>query len=161
MFCSHQRKLPGPQDYLGREKQELVPGQTYRFRVAGVNCFGRGDFSPVSEFKTCQPGFPGAPSAVKIAKVTNKGFSDTVDKASVFCPPSTFTFTTIPILFFFFFTGQRLGPNHMGGPHHTIGPHHGVFHVHGGEEEPLHHLGASGSDGFHQDLPRHKDVLLR
>lgn len=64
-----QRRLPGPQDYRGREKQELVPGQTYRFRVAGINCFGRGDFSPVSEFKTCQPGFPGAPSAVKITKV--------------------------------------------------------------------------------------------
>ncbi|XP_036977910.1 host cell factor 2 isoform X2 [Acanthopagrus latus] len=66
-----ERKLPGPQDYQGREKQELVPGQTYRFRVAGVNCFGRGDFSPVSEFKTCQPGFPGAPSAVKIAKAND------------------------------------------------------------------------------------------
>lgn len=81
------------------------------------------------------------------------------DKASVFCPANTLTFITI--LFFFFFTGQRLGPNHVGAPHHTIGPHPGVFHVHGGEEEPLDHLGASGSDGFHQDLPRHKDVLLR
>uniref|UniRef100_A0A4W6F4Q0 Host cell factor C2 n=1 Tax=Lates calcarifer TaxID=8187 RepID=A0A4W6F4Q0_LATCA len=35
-----------------------------------INCFDQGDFSPVSEFKTCQPGFPGAPSAVKITKVT-------------------------------------------------------------------------------------------
>ncbi|XP_071358921.1 host cell factor 2 isoform X2 [Trachinotus anak] len=66
-----QRKLPGPQDYQGREKQELTPGQTYRFRVAGINCFGQGDFSPVSEFKTCQPGFPGAPSAVKITKAND------------------------------------------------------------------------------------------
>ncbi|XP_040002725.1 host cell factor 2 isoform X2 [Xiphias gladius] len=66
-----QRKLPGPQDYQGREEQELAPGQTYRFRVAGINCFGRGDFSPVSEFKTCQPGFPGAPSAVKITKAND------------------------------------------------------------------------------------------
>lgn len=66
---SLQRRLPGPHDYRGRDKQELVPGQTYRFRVAAVNCFGRGNFSPVSEFKTCQPGFPGAPSAVKITKV--------------------------------------------------------------------------------------------
>ncbi|XP_061570599.1 host cell factor 2 [Cololabis saira] len=65
------RKLPGPQDYQGREKQELVPGQTYRFRVAGINCFTQGDFSPVSEFKTCQPGFPGAPSAVKITKASD------------------------------------------------------------------------------------------
>ncbi|XP_018518260.1 host cell factor 2 isoform X2 [Lates calcarifer] len=66
-----QRKLPGPQDYQGREKQELTPGQTYRFRVAGINCFDQGDFSPVSEFKTCQPGFPGAPSAVKITKAND------------------------------------------------------------------------------------------
>ncbi|XP_076577968.1 host cell factor 2 isoform X2 [Chaetodon auriga] len=66
-----ERKLPGPQDYQGREKQELAPGQTYRFRVAGINCFGKGDFSPVSEFKTCQPGFPGAPSAVKITKAND------------------------------------------------------------------------------------------
>ncbi|KAM9327599.1 host cell factor 2 [Pholidichthys leucotaenia] len=66
-----QRKLPGPQDYQGRETQELAPGQTYRFRVAGINCFGQGAFSPVSEFKTCQPGFPGAPSAVKISKASD------------------------------------------------------------------------------------------
>ncbi|XP_042367290.1 host cell factor 2 [Plectropomus leopardus] len=66
-----QRKLPGPQDYHSREKKELAPGQTYRFRVAGINCFGQGDFSPVSEFKTCQPGFPGAPSAVKITKAND------------------------------------------------------------------------------------------
>ncbi|XP_038157988.1 host cell factor 2 isoform X2 [Cyprinodon tularosa] len=67
----HQRKLPGPQDYQGREKQELSPGQMYRFRVAGINCFAQGDFSPASEFKTCQPGFPGAPAAVKISKVND------------------------------------------------------------------------------------------
>ncbi|XP_072235204.1 host cell factor 2 [Leuresthes tenuis] len=66
-----QKKLPGPLDYQGREKQELTPGQTYRFRVAGINCFDQGDFSPVSEFKTCQPGFPGAPSAVKITKAND------------------------------------------------------------------------------------------
>ncbi|XP_070785281.1 host cell factor 2 [Enoplosus armatus] len=66
-----ERKLPGPQDYQGREKQELAPGQTYRFRVAGINYFGQGDFSPVSEFKSCQPGFPGAPSAVKITKAND------------------------------------------------------------------------------------------
>lgn len=65
-----QKKLLGPQDYQGREKQELTPGQMYRFRVAGINCFSQGDFSPTSEFKTCQPGFPGAPAAVKISKVT-------------------------------------------------------------------------------------------
>ncbi|XP_014873603.1 host cell factor 2 [Poecilia latipinna] len=66
-----QRKLPSPQDYQGREKQPLTPGQMYRFRVAGINCFSQGDFSPASEFKTCQPGFPGAPAAVKISKASD------------------------------------------------------------------------------------------
>ncbi|KAA0720649.1 Host cell factor 2 [Triplophysa tibetana] len=61
-------KLPGPRSFTGREKQELASGVTYRLRVAGLNSCGLGDFSPVSEFKTCQPGFPGAPSAVKITK---------------------------------------------------------------------------------------------
>ncbi|KAK5876357.1 hypothetical protein CesoFtcFv8_025721 [Champsocephalus esox] len=68
---SLQRKCPGPQDYLSREKQELAPGQTYRFRVAGINFFGQGHLSPVSEFKTCLPGFPGAPSAVRITKAND------------------------------------------------------------------------------------------
>lgn len=61
--------MPGPHSFAGHEKQELASGVTYKFRVAGLNSRGLGDFSPVSEFKTCQPGFPGAPSAVKITKV--------------------------------------------------------------------------------------------
>ncbi|XP_055087694.1 host cell factor 2 isoform X2 [Periophthalmus magnuspinnatus] len=65
------RRVPGPQDYQGREREQLLPGQSYRFRVAGLNKFGAGDFSSVSEFKTCQPGFPGAPSAVKITKLND------------------------------------------------------------------------------------------
>lgn len=64
-------KLPGPHSFTGREKQELASGVTYRLRVAGLNSCGLGDFSPISEFKTCQPGFPGAPSAVKITKDTD------------------------------------------------------------------------------------------
>ncbi|XP_030623631.1 host cell factor 2 [Chanos chanos] len=64
-------KLPKSNCFEGREKEELAPGVTYRFRVAGLNSCGMGDFSPVSEFKTCQPGFPGAPSAVKITKATD------------------------------------------------------------------------------------------
>lgn len=64
-------RLRGPQDYEGREKRGLEAGHTYRFKLAGLNSFGPGDFSPVSEFKTCQPGFPGAPSAVKITKVND------------------------------------------------------------------------------------------
>ncbi|KAK1790362.1 hypothetical protein P4O66_014262 [Electrophorus voltai] len=64
-------KIPGPHSFEAQEKQELAPGVSYRFRVAGLNSCGQGDFSPVSEFKTCQPGFPGAPSAVKITKASD------------------------------------------------------------------------------------------
>ena len=44
------------------------PGTAYKFRVAGINTCGRGPWSEVSAFKTCMPGFPGAPSAIKISK---------------------------------------------------------------------------------------------
>lgn len=47
---------------------ELEPGTTYKFRVAGLNGCGRGPFSVVSAFRTCLPGFPGAPSSIKISK---------------------------------------------------------------------------------------------
>lgn len=50
------------------KKQELLPGTAYKFRVAAINACGRGPFSDVSAFKTCLPGFPGAPSAIKISK---------------------------------------------------------------------------------------------
>ena len=38
------------------KKQELLPGTAYKFRVAGINACGRGNFSDVSAFKTCLPG---------------------------------------------------------------------------------------------------------
>ncbi|VDO13869.1 unnamed protein product [Rodentolepis nana] len=47
-------------------KMGLVPGTAYKFRVAGLNACGRGPWSEISAFKTCVPGFPGAPSAIKI-----------------------------------------------------------------------------------------------
>ncbi|KAF7240557.1 Host cell factor 2 [Varanus komodoensis] len=56
-----------PNDSL-LKKQDLAPGTLYRFRVAAINGCGIGPFSKVSEFKTCIPGFPGAPSIVKISK---------------------------------------------------------------------------------------------
>ncbi|KAK6054386.1 hypothetical protein COOONC_08109 [Cooperia oncophora] len=49
-------------------KAELEPGTAYRFRIAGINSIGRGNWSEVSAFKTCLPGFPGAPSSIKITK---------------------------------------------------------------------------------------------
>merc|ERR1719376_34742 len=50
------------------KKVDLQPGTAYKFRVAGINTCGRGPWSEVSAFKTCMPGFPGAPSAIKISK---------------------------------------------------------------------------------------------
>ncbi|KFQ24091.1 Host cell factor 2, partial [Mesitornis unicolor] len=55
-------------DYRLLKKQDLFPGTVYRFRVAAINGCGVGPFSKISEFKTCIPGFPGAPSTVKISK---------------------------------------------------------------------------------------------
>lgn len=56
-------------DYSQMKKMELQPGTAYKFRVAGINACGRGAFSEISAFKTCLPGFPGAPCAIKISKV--------------------------------------------------------------------------------------------
>ncbi|KAK0141695.1 Host cell factor 1 [Merluccius polli] len=55
-------------DYGQMKKMELQPGTAYKFRVAGINACGRGSFSEISAFKTCLPGFPGAPCAIKISK---------------------------------------------------------------------------------------------
>lgn len=60
-------------DYNQLKKQELQPGTAYKFRVAGINACGRGPFSEISAFKTCLPGFPGAPCAIKISKVSCRG----------------------------------------------------------------------------------------
>ncbi|CAD6194652.1 unnamed protein product [Caenorhabditis auriculariae] len=50
------------------EKSELESGTSYRFRVAGINGLGRGVWSEYATFKTCLPGFPGAPSSIRISK---------------------------------------------------------------------------------------------
>ncbi|GBM70240.1 Host cell factor 1 [Araneus ventricosus] len=58
----------GYQDKSNSIKMDLQPGTAYKFRVAGINSCGRGPWSEVSAFKTCLPGYPGAPSAIKISK---------------------------------------------------------------------------------------------
>lgn len=62
--------------------------------------------------------------------------------------------------FVFFCTGKWFGTHYVGGSHLFLRPHPWVFHVHGGEEQLLHKLRGSRSNGFHSDLPWHKDVLL-
>ena len=52
-------------------KKQLEPGTAYKFRVAGINACGRGGWSEVSAFVTCVPGYPGAPSSIKISKSGN------------------------------------------------------------------------------------------
>lgn len=55
-------------DLVKFKRVNLEPGCAYRFRVAAINSCGRGEWSDVAPFKTCLPGFPGAPSAIKISK---------------------------------------------------------------------------------------------
>jgi host cell factor len=57
-----------PPNFSGMIKTDLEPGTAYKLRVAAVNNVGRGPWSEISAFKTCLPGFPGAPSAIKITK---------------------------------------------------------------------------------------------
>uniref|UniRef100_A0A674GZ62 Fibronectin type-III domain-containing protein n=1 Tax=Taeniopygia guttata TaxID=59729 RepID=A0A674GZ62_TAEGU len=56
---------PGP---LAAAPPGAAAGTAYKFRVAGLNACGRGPFSELSAFKTCLPGFPGAPAPSKISK---------------------------------------------------------------------------------------------
>lgn len=50
-------------------KCRLEANTAYKFRVAGLNSCGRGPWSEQAAFFTCQPGFPGAPSNIKITKM--------------------------------------------------------------------------------------------
>ncbi|XP_075985966.1 uncharacterized protein LOC142983044 isoform X2 [Anticarsia gemmatalis] len=55
-------------DLSGYATTQLEHGTAYKFRIAAINSCGRGEYSEESAFKTCLPGFPGAPSAIKISK---------------------------------------------------------------------------------------------
>lgn len=59
------RNLP---DLSTIQRVNLEPGTAYRFRLRAINTCGASDWSEISSFKTCLPGFPGAPSAIKISK---------------------------------------------------------------------------------------------
>jgi host cell factor len=59
-------------DFSHLNKIELEAGAAYKLRIAAVNAVGRGPWSDVSAFKTCLPGFPGAPSSIRITK-SNEG----------------------------------------------------------------------------------------
>ncbi|PAA91420.1 hypothetical protein BOX15_Mlig018542g1 [Macrostomum lignano] len=65
-YCVRNYLAPNSAGVL--ERCDLTPGTAYRFRVCAVNACGRGPWSEVAAYKTCVPGFPGAPSAIKINK---------------------------------------------------------------------------------------------
>ena len=50
-------------------KKQLEPGASYKFRISAINACGKGPWSDISVFSTCMPGYPGAPSSIKITKV--------------------------------------------------------------------------------------------
>ncbi|XP_063704903.1 host cell factor 1-like isoform X2 [Culicoides brevitarsis] len=58
-------------DLSKKRRITLEPGKAYRFRIAAINAVGRSEWSEPAPFKTCFPGFPGAPSAIKISKSTD------------------------------------------------------------------------------------------
>ncbi|KAH8269769.1 hypothetical protein KR018_001480 [Drosophila ironensis] len=60
-------------DFNKYPRISLDPGTAYRFRLAAINSCGRGEWGEISSFKTCLPGYPGAPSAIKISKDVKEG----------------------------------------------------------------------------------------
>lgn len=57
-------------NYAGLNKHALLPGTAYKFRVAAVNACGIGEWSDVVAFKTCSPGYPGAPRLLQILRMS-------------------------------------------------------------------------------------------
>lgn len=54
--------------YGAYTKFNLEAGTSYKIRVAAINSVGRSDWSDTVVFKTCLPGFPSAPTSIKISK---------------------------------------------------------------------------------------------
>ncbi|KAF1758391.1 hypothetical protein GCK72_014849 [Caenorhabditis remanei] len=55
-------------NFTAEDKVALINGQTYRFRVSAINGLGKGAWSETASFKTCVPGYPSAPSSIRITK---------------------------------------------------------------------------------------------
>ena len=55
-------------DFSLLPKFHLEAGNAYKFRVAALNSYSLSGWTQTSAFKTCVPGFPGAPSCIKVAK---------------------------------------------------------------------------------------------
>jgi len=53
------------------KKKYLLSGIMYKVRICGINSCGRSPFSDFSAYKTNVPGFPGAPSSIKVSKTDN------------------------------------------------------------------------------------------
>lgn len=74
MIDTNNRPLFQQRNY---EKYDLESGTPYKLRICGVNACGLGPWSDVAVFKTCVPGFPAAPSSIKIVKSPEGGVSVT------------------------------------------------------------------------------------
>jgi host cell factor len=65
-------------------RKQLQPCTTYKFRVAGINACGIGEFSEPVTFTTSTPGLPGPPSSIKINKACPTFCSCSVAKLLLF-----------------------------------------------------------------------------
>lgn len=60
-----------------------MPGQAYKFRVAGINACGRGKWSEITAVKTAIEGLPSPPTSVKIMKVVSPIWYHIMKRANI------------------------------------------------------------------------------